>query len=283
MVAQSITDEFIRAVALVAPGELAPAALAIARLAYPALDSAPYLERLDALGAEAARRAGAADAHGRIATLNQLLFDDEGFAGNRERYGDPRNSFLNEVLDRRTGIPITLGTVYIEVARRADLSVHGVSFPGHFLLMVPTPSDTVILDPFDRGAVLTMSDCRRLWERHVGSEAEFEPGVLSPASKHDVIARMLHNLKRLFVELRAFPQARDVSDLLIALDPAATSELRDRGLIAYQLEDFAGALRDLETYLRIAPLGPPGAAPSPERAQLWEHVKTLRQRVASFN
>lgn len=283
MIASHISEEFSRAIATPAHDDLAPAALAIARLAYPTLETEPYIARLDALGSRLASRTTSAEPYTRVAALNHLLFEDEGFSGNRERYGDPRNSFLNEVLDRRTGIPITLGTVYIEVARRVGLTVHGVNFPGHFLLTVPTQSGPLIIDPFDRGSVLSIEDCRRLWDRHMASTDEFDASVLRPASKREVIARMLHNLKRLFVELRAFPRARDVADLLIALDPTATGELRDRGLIAYQLRDFSGALRDLEEYLRLAPPGPPGEPTSPERVQLWEHVKTLRRRIAGFN
>jgi regulator of sirC expression with transglutaminase-like and TPR domain len=282
-ISPTLVDEFTRAATLPHPGELAPAALTIARIAYPALDAAPYIERLDELGARVAARIAGDDAHGSLAVINQLLFDDLGFVGNRSRYHDPRNSFLNDVLDRRTGIPISLGTVYIEVARRIDLAVYGVNFPGHFLLTAPTASETIVLDPFDAGAVLSRSDCERLWHRYVPVECPFDRAALTPASKPEVLARMLQNLKRLFVELRAFQKAWAVAELLVALDPTALTEVRDRGLIAYQLRDFSAALRDLEAYLRLARVDAGDKAAKQEQGHVWEHVKALRRRVAGMN
>jgi regulator of sirC expression with transglutaminase-like and TPR domain len=297
-----------------APGpELVPAALAIARVEYPALETTPYLQRIDEMGVDArARIAGFA---GRpalaVRALNEYVFDELGFRGNRERYDDPRNSFLNEVLDRRTGIPITLAVIYIEVARRAGLAVEGVNFPGHFLLRVSLdtaghsadlePHDgerLVIIDPFHGGASLSETDCRQLLREHVGEEAAFDTTLLEPATRLHIVTRMLVNLKRLYVRMRSFPQARFVSDLLLTIDPSAIAELRDRGLLAYHLEDFAAALRDLEAYLRHRPRQPgavdivgemsqiaedPENVESSHDAQIWEHVKTLRRRVAGMN
>src|SRR3954469_19436689 len=139
-----ITEELLRA--LNEPGEaLAPAALAIAGVEYPALDSGPYLQRLERMGEAAAgrlQRHEDAPASIRIATLNAYLYEELGFSGNREHYDDPRNSFLNEVLDRRTGIPISLAVIYLEVARRAGVRIEGVNFPGHFLVRLPATADT---------------------------------------------------------------------------------------------------------------------------------------------
>ena len=296
--------------AMNAPGpELVPAALAIARVDYPTLDVTPYLQEMDRMGADArARIAGFADRPAlAVRALNEYLFDELGFRGNRERYDDPRNSFLNEVIDRRTGIPITLAVIYVEVARRAGLTVEGVNFPGHFLLRVSLDTvgtlqvkDTerlIIIDPFHGGASLSESDCRQLLREHVGDEAAFDTSLLEPATRLHIVTRMLVNLKRLYVRMRSFPQARFVSDLLLTIDPSAIAELRDRGLLAYHLEDFAAALRDLETYLRLRPrpLGNAGGTindipPSDDEdggpshdAQIWEHVKTLRKRVAGMN
>ena len=280
--------------ALNAPGaDLAPAALAIARVEYPALDAEPYLDRIDVMGANAAARLGAVSvlSSEAIAALNEYLFEEEGFAGNRDNYEDPRNSFLNEVLDRRTGIPISLAVVYMEVARRAGLEVTGVNFPGHFLLRAASPvvGDDLIIDPFHGGALLSEFDCRQLLRKHVGDDAAFDGSLLAPATRHDVVVRMLVNLKRLYVRMRSFPQARFVSTLLLTVDPSAISELRDRGLLAYHLEDFASALRDLEEYLRLSP----SEAEQDEEdeashadeapARLLDHVKALRRRVAGFN
>lgn len=280
--------------------DLAAAAFAIARVEYPSLDAAPYLDGLARMGREAAGRiaragTGRLDA---VRAFNEYLYDEQGFVGNRAHYDDPRNSFLNEVLERRTGIPITLAIVYLEVARRAGLRVTGVNFPGHFLLRVsddgpPVDPEFVIIDPFHGGALLSEVDCRELLRQHVGEEAAFDRTLLEPATRHQIVVRTLVNLKRLYVRMRSFPQARFISDLLLTVDPSAISELRDRGLLAYHLQDFAAALRDLEEYLRLSPRpdraheddgGDHSPADDDETTtELWEHVKNLRKRVAGFN
>ena len=227
----------------------------------------------------------------RIETLNTYLFLEKGFAGNKDRYDDLRNSFLNEVLDRRTGIPITLALVYIEVARRAGLPVDGVNFPGHFLLRMRRLADStgeadtdLIVDPFRGGAILSETDCRHLLREHAGDQAIFDPRLLIRATKQQILIRMLVNLKRVYLRMRSFPQSRAITALLLALDPSAIAELRDRGLLAYRLNDFGGALRDLEAYLRFRSHGTGETADDDEeRAEIWEHVKTLRRRVASLN
>jgi regulator of sirC expression with transglutaminase-like and TPR domain len=297
--------------AMNAPGdELAPAAFAIARVEYPGLDPAPYLALLDEMGDAATARLGSSGepTEDALRSFNEFFYDELGFTGNRERYDDPRNSFLNEVLTRRTGIPISLAVVYLEVARRAGLRVAGINFPGHFLLRAPVTGphagttlrgDALIVDPFHRGALLSEADCRELLRQHVGDDAAFDRTLLDPATRTQIVVRILVNLKRLYVRMRSFPQARFISDLLLAADPSAILELRDRGLLAYHLQDFAGALRDLEAYLRLLPKQSAGLADDvaafrdesdegereqqPEHEQIWEHVKTLRKRVAGFN
>jgi regulator of sirC expression with transglutaminase-like and TPR domain len=266
--------------------DLATPALIIAKLECPSLDSTPYLERLDAMGTAARERLNASGclhdvrrSDTAVDVLNAYLFDEEGFTGNRERYDDPSNSFLNEVLDRRTGIPITLAIVYMEVARRAGLQVDGVNFPGHFLMRFAP----LILDPFHRGARLSETDCRRLLERHIGEEAAFDPQLLAPATKQQMLTRMLLNRKRIYVRLHSFPQARSVTELLLAVDPPALTELRDRGLLAYHMNDFSAALRDLQQYLHFTSGSTVDEEERSDHEQLWEHVKTLRRRVASLN
>ena len=206
------------------------------------------------------------------------------------------------MLERRTGIPLTLAVVYLEVARRAGVRVSGVNFPGHFLLRAPLDrgvsgldeGEFVIVDPFHGGARLSESECRELLRQHVGEAAAYDSHLLVPATRHDIVVRMLVNLKRLYVRMRSFPHARFISDLLVTADPSALTELRDRGLLAYHLEDFAAALRDLEAYLRLSPRTLPQENTEPtdsenrdeaqqENAQIWEHVKTLRKRVAGLN
>ena len=276
--------------------DLASPALLIPLLEFPQLDAAPYLARLDAMGLEVKARLAArgldpqeASAFELVDQLNSYLFEEQKFTGNRERYEDPRNSFLNQVLERRTGIPITLALVYLEVARRSGVRVVGVNFPGHFLVRIPAGraahslAEDLIIDPFHGGALLSEPDCRRLLRKHVGEDAAFDPELLAAASKPQILSRMLLNLKRIYVRMRSFPQARDVTELLLAVDPSALTELRDRGLLAYHLNDFSAALRDLSHYLQLTPSEPADSETPTDHDQIWEHVKTLRRRVASFN
>jgi regulator of sirC expression with transglutaminase-like and TPR domain len=267
--------------------DLARAALVVAKIEYPQLDPAPTLNRLDALGARAEERLTAlcnAPIIDRVVELNRLLFDEERFEGNRRHYGDFRNSLLNVVLERRTGIPISLAVVYIEVARRSGLDVFGVSFPGHFLLRVPNDagneSGPIIIDPFDRGRRLDDRACRGLLQQHVGAEASFDRTLLDACTSRQILGRMLNNLKRTYVELRSYPHARAVTELLLTVGPAFGSDLRDRGLIAYHLDDYPAALSDLERYLRLHTWQD---TDRDERSRVLEHVKALRGRVAGLN
>jgi regulator of sirC expression with transglutaminase-like and TPR domain len=299
-----IKDQLVRSfthAALSPDPDLAIAALMIARIEYPCLDAGPYLDRIDAIGREAKLRIDAAgnaagdappraDPHdyARVMALNEYLFGELRFVGNSVTYEDPRNSFLNEVLDRRTGIPITLALVYMEVARRAGVHVEGVNFPGHFLLRCPArrglaQTDDLIIDPFHGGALLSEDACREGLRRHAGDEAGVDSPLLVHATKPQILARMLLNLKRLYVQMHSFPQALDVTELLRAVDPSAINELRDRGLLAYHLKDFSSALRDLQAYLQLSGSTQLDEDDRAEHAQIWEHVKTLRRRVASLN
>ncbi len=288
MISERLAHAFGHA-ALSPDPDLAIAALMIARVEYPSLDAGPYLDQLDAIGAEARRRLSRLDGddEAQVMALNDYLFGDLRFVGNTERYEDPRNSCLNEVLDRRTGIPITLALVYLEIARRAGLSVVGVNFPGHFLLRCPRRArsfgDDLIIDAFHGGALLSEEACRSLLRRHAGDGAVFDDHLMARATKPQILARMLVNLKRLYVHMHSFPQARDITELLLAIDPTAAEELRDRGLIAYHLHDYAAALRDLQRYLQLSGNTPVDPDDKDEHAAIWEHVKTLRRRVASLN
>jgi regulator of sirC expression with transglutaminase-like and TPR domain len=276
------------------PGpDLAAPAFLIARIEYPRLDPEPYLDRLDAMGEAAARELAKDPGHdaplgARIDAVNRYLFSELGFAGNREQFEDPRNSCLNEVMDRKKGIPITMALIYIEVARRAGLRAEGVNFPGHFLvrclqdLHTDDPNDGLIVDPFHSGAILNEAECRQLLQPHM-SEAAFEPSLLARATRRQILVRMLLNLKNLYVKMHSFPQARATTDALLALQPSSLADLRDRGLLAYHMNDFSRALRDLEEYLKVARLLDQDDDQKKETEQVWEHVKTLRRRVAQLN
>ncbi|HEX7086134.1 MAG TPA: transglutaminase-like domain-containing protein [Vicinamibacterales bacterium] len=290
MISRHAVDEFVRAAA--SPEDnLLRCALLIARVAYPGLDPAPWVAEVERMGATARAHVelglgGRPPRRTRLRVVTEFMYGQLGFAGNREHYDDPRNSLLNDVIARRTGIPITLAVVFMEVAARAGLTVEGVNFPGHFLVRCLAADDEgdrepLLLDPFHGGAILSDRECTRLLRTHVGLEAMLEPSMLRPATKRDILLRMLLNLKRAYVRLRSFPQAHAVAELLVAFDPSALTELRDRGLLAYQQGSWASALRDLEEWLRMAP-----AATDDDRQvreQVWDHVKTLRRRLAELN
>jgi regulator of sirC expression with transglutaminase-like and TPR domain len=300
VISEQLLERFAH-VALSPDPDLAVGALMIARIAYPKLDAREYLEQLDAFGREAAVRvnAAAADpeqvpasvdpmAFARVMALNDYLFNELRFVGNDAHYEDPRNSFLNDVLERRMGIPITLALVYKEVARRAGLVIEGVNFPGHFLLRYPASpgspySRDLIIDAHHGGALLTEGMCRELLHKHAGDAVTWDENLLAHATKPQILSRMLLNLKRSYVRMYAFPQARDVTQLLLAVDPLSADELRDRGLLAYHLNDFAAALRDLQQYLSLSPKGRLDKEGQDEQELIWEHVKALRRRVASLN
>ena len=294
MTARTLAEQLLDAADRPGPDLAAPAFL-IARVEYPRLDPEPYLDRLDSMGDEASVRIARDPGHdapldARIDGLNRYLFRELTFKGNREQYDDPRNSCLNDVIDRRTGIPISLCLVYIEVARRAGIRAEGDNFPGHFLvralqdLRTDDPDEGIIIDPFHDGAILDEGDCRALLSRQIGDDTAWEPELLARATRRQILLRMLLNLKLLYVKWRSFPQARLVTDLLLALTPNPMTELRDRGLLAYHMNDFASALRDLEEYLRRSKTrGDVSEDQGEEDEKVWEHVKALRRRVAGLN
>jgi regulator of sirC expression with transglutaminase-like and TPR domain len=271
-------EAFARALADPEPDlDLGRAALLIARAEYPRLEMEHYLRRLDALadsiGPEVALEA---DPLRRVAALNRFLFVTEGFRGNTEQYYDPRNSFLNDVLDRKMGIPITLSTVYLEVARRLHLPVLGVGFPGHFLVKYVLSDREILIDPFHRGAILTEADCRRRLQEMTDGSLELRAEHLRSVTKRQILARILANLKHIYLRARNFPKALRVIDLLVVASPDDAAEVRDRGLLLAQTGRPGPAARDLERYLTMAPKAEDGDA-------IKEHLEAVRRRIAGMN
>jgi len=241
--------------------DLAEAALWIASEEYPSLDVARELDHLDAL-ANTARPglAGAVDPLDRAERLNTFFFDEQGFSGNLEEYDDPRNSFLNDVIARRTGIPISLATVYIHVARRLDLDVRGVCFPGHFLVKWIDPGSDVIVDPFC-GDVLSIDRCQERLSAILGSDTLLRPELhLRPACNREILVRWLTNLKLLYVRSGDYHRALASCERILLLMPGAPTEVRDRGLIYAQLECFGAAVADLEHFVACVPTDPSAEA-----------------------
>jgi regulator of sirC expression with transglutaminase-like and TPR domain len=236
---------------------LAEGALLIASDEYVNLDIAAYLARLDQLAASLKRRLrpdiSPADT---ILALNRFLFEEQGFTGNAADYYDPRNSFLNEVLDRKCGIPITLAVVYVEIGRRIGLTVQGVSFPGHFLVKCLLRNGTVILDPFTRGASLSFDDLKeRIKSLHGGAEParSVVASMLDGASNKEILLRMLRNLKSIYTHHKDWMRALSTMDRIVSTVPDAAEEYRDRGMIYLNLECFRAALFDFQAYLKMLP------------------------------
>ncbi len=233
--------------------DLAATALWLAAEACPGLDVDAHLERLDQL-ADAIRpqlEAGSSIEE-RVGIVNRELFDRHGFRGARDDYYDPRNSFLNEVLDRKTGIPISLCVVYIEVARRLGLDAAGINFPGHFLARVGDAP--VIVDAFE-GRIASRQECRLRLIAVFGSDAELTAEMLAPAGTKEILLRMLSNLKSIYAGRRELEAALGCCDRSLLLAPDSPIELRDRGLIYRALECARPALLDLERYLELSPEG----------------------------
>lgn len=233
--------------------DLAAAYLMVAEDEYPLLDIASYLRRLDRMGEEVRDLVGAERHPSTVAVaLVRYLFRDLGFEGATDEYFDPRASYLNEVMDRRKGIPISLSIVYMEVARRAGFQVDGVGLPGHFIVKHPQPGGDLFVDPFNRGAVLSREDCaQKVGEIYNGAVA-FEPYMLGAVTKRQILARAIHNLKTIYAAGRQREKALAMVEFLLILAPWDLEEIRDRGMLRFQLGDAEGAIADLETYLQYS-------------------------------
>ena len=240
---------------LKAGADLDKAALQIACIEYPDLDVRPYLEQLDGMATCARELLDGGDSRLEIvAALNQHLYDELGFSGNDDEYYDPKNSFLNDVIDRRLGIPITLAIVYREVARRLGLSVEGISFPGHFLLGIETGSGTVVLDPYARGKSLSREELtERLGNAQGPAAKPLLDRFLVAAPTDQILARMLRNLKAIYAQANDAAKALAIVDHLLAIVPDAAPEIRDRGLLYEQLDCFRAAHGDYRRYLELEP------------------------------
>ncbi len=237
--------------------DLGEAALLIAEDAYPSLDVDRYLAHLDAL-AEPLRPRVREDSEliDTVQALNGHLFGEIGFRGNEEDYYDTRNSYLNDVLDRKLGIPITLSLVYIEVARRVGLTVVGIGLPGHFIVEARRDGESVLLDPFHGGVLLTPEDCERLVQEVYGGSVPFSEDQLEPVRKRAILTRVLNNLKRTYLTRDDPGRAWPVVEKMVHLNPESPLDRRDRGLLAYRLNRFAMARDDLQFYLAHRPEAP---------------------------
>lgn len=229
---------------------LARGALYIAMEEYPDLDVETYLGQLDTMATELRQRLPQEPYPLKIIrTINQYLFEDLKFTSNTGAYYDPRNSFLNEVLERRTGIPITLSLVYLELAQRIDFPMAGVGLPGHFLIRPTVEDMDIFVDPFHSGEILFAQDCQNLLSQVYGEAARLSPQHLERVSPTAFMTRMLVNLKMIYLQQRDVPRTLKAIDRVLMIYPEAVAERRDRGLLYYQQGFLTDAQRDLERYL----------------------------------
>jgi regulator of sirC expression with transglutaminase-like and TPR domain len=258
---------------------LAHGALLIASAAYPALDVDAQLRQLDDLAATLKARLPADIARsGTLAALNRYLFEELGFKGNQADYYDPRNSYLNEVLERKLGIPITLSVIYIEVGRRLGLPLQGVSFPGHFLVKCALRDGTAVIDPYAGGASLGIKDLQTRVRAMTGGRdvpPEAVMSMLAASPPAEILARMLRNLRGIHAERGDREQALEAANRVIDLAPESPDDFQVRSRLLEELECFRAALMDLETCLKLAPERPDAHALGVRAARLREKAARL--------
>ncbi|HKQ24939.1 MAG TPA: tetratricopeptide repeat protein [Burkholderiales bacterium] len=259
--------------------ELAEAALLIATHVYPDLDVAHYLARIEELAKTLESRIQPdSSSSQRILALNEYLFAELGFAANEKDYYDPRNSCLNDVLDRRVGIPITLSLLYMEIGVRVGLPLQGVSFPGHFLVKCALPEGTVVLDPYSGGISVGLADLQKRLADTRESEvsSSIVARMLVAAGKKEILLRLLRNLKAIYVRSQTFDRALQILHWIVAMAPDQPPELRDRAMIYQELECPRAALADFERYLELSP-------GCDDRDQIRSRIVELQRQSARLN
>jgi regulator of sirC expression with transglutaminase-like and TPR domain len=229
---------------------LIDAALLIAQTEYPTLDLNAQRQRIGLLARQLEADPGYSP-YTNIEALNDLLFAREGFSGNERDYDDPRNSFLNDVLDRRVGIPISLSVIYMELGQQHRLPIQGVGLPGHFIVKYTRPAEDILIDPYHQGAILSRRDCAELLKNHF-TDAELRPEYLDSSSKKQILARMLNNLKGSFFRRQQYQRVLTMIEMAMAIDPASRHHIHDRGMIYFLLREYARAAADLNAYLTYA-------------------------------
>ena len=257
--------------------DLGRAALAIAAQEYPDLKIDDYLSQLDELGQAVELRIGdEKNPYRVIAALNTVLFKELDFQGNRSEYYDPKNSFLNDVMTRKKGIPISLSVIYMEVARRVGLSLAGVGFPGHFLVKYDDGDVEILIDVFNGGEIRAQEDLERMLQQLYRGQVSYQSGFVAALGKRDILRRMLNNLKWIYLERGEPLKTLSVLDQLVILDPSSANEIRDRGLLYITLECYAQALEELEGYLKLAPA-------ADDAAMIKSQIESVRHRYVQIH
>jgi len=256
---------------------LAYAALLFAEYLSGPVDVSLYLSRLDAMAEmlQPALLSSKTD-RDRIETLNQYLFGELNFTGNANNYYHAHNSLLPKVLELRTGIPITLGLVYLEIGWRLGLPVWGIGLPGHFIVGCGTPDDPLYIDVFNGGLFLSETDCLALARVPLSNRLTFKERFLRPASRKAILYRMMLNLKQIYLKAEQWEEAYRLVELMLIVAPHQTADLRDRGLIAYRLDRRQASIFDLQRYLFLRPH-------APDSEWLKKRVETMEEELLRLN
>lgn len=265
--------------------DLVQAALLIASIEYPDLDMAASMAQLDVLAtrvwttltSSGTPSSQETEPLAVIDALNHVLFTEEVFRGNEEDYDNPENSFLNKVLETRMGLPITLSLVYIEVGKRVGIALDGIGLPYHFVVGYRlTPNTTIYIDPFASGLLLSEQDCRERIQHATHNKIKVHAHWFEPVTHKQFLARVLNNLKKVYLDREQYEKTLAICDFLILLLPQAAIERRDRGVIHLQLKHYSRALRDLTAYIELAPH-------ANDRYEIQNQMKSIRQLIAMMN
>lgn len=256
---------------------LAYAALLISKYLTQDTDVAPYLALLNEMAASAQPLVRAVDTDLEIVSqLNHYLFDELKFTGNASNYYHPNNSFLNKVLDSKTGIPISLSVIYLEVGQRLNLPVWGIGMPGHFIVGYGSPTAPIYIDVFNQGRILSEDDCLNICQVPLTNRRSFRQQYLKPVTKRQILFRMLLNLKQIYVGWEDWQTAYRTVNLMLTVRPDEINELRDRGLLAYRLNRLQDAIFDIKRYLFLSPQ-------SVDAAWLEKRVEAMEEKLIRLN
>jgi regulator of sirC expression with transglutaminase-like and TPR domain len=277
-VPENIRDDFARAVGRPEPVlDLARTALLVAAESDARVDVDSQIHTLESWAAElSARLEPGWNNLQKLARLRSFVFEDLGFRGDSKDYFSPSNSLLNQVMERRIGVPLTLSIIFMELGWRVGIPFEGVGFPGHFLVRLPGEPLDLVLDPFNHGRTMHEEDCRRLLDEVTGGRLEFDGRLLASVTKRDIITRLLRNLKGAYLRANQDEGALAAVERLLLIHPDDMDEVRDRGLLLFRLQRFSPALDALNAYLAARP-------DAPDRDNIAQHVISLKQLLASLN
>ena len=257
--------------------DLGLGALLIAKDIYPELDTSVYMEQLDQMALEAKERIGGIDEPSKqIARLNRYLFKEQAFKGNQDDYYNPRNSCLNDVLERKLGIPITLSVVYIETSKRIGLPISGVGFPGHFIVKHQGEHLETYIDPFHGGRVLSEDALRDRLASVFDEPTPLQPEFLNEVGNKEILARILRNLKNIYFQEKAYARTISASERISWLFPDFAEEYRDRGYLYYKVKAYGKSRGAFQEYLRIS-------GDAPDREDIEENIELLVLQLARLN